>query len=576
MYTRPLPARNGRRMALVAAFLGPALLATACQEEGPWRAPLAPSLCGRIEGVVTGPFGPLAAEVWAEQQAPRSDYRARVHTDAAGRFSVLAPYGEFLLRVDVTQASQWIWYAGPGATAESAEAEILTLSPQAPVARAHVRLGGVRIQPVAPGTIRSARCWLELFAWEGWQWDRRSSFDFLELPAAGPIELNGVAPGMVRLSFRSSLADGTVWAPGYADSALAPMIEVRPDAITEVELELAEPAELRGAITGSTLLRAGLGGTLGTFVEVDGWTADSVRVLAAVTYLRDDGSISCRSLTGGRVRLLVACGQWTRWLGGESFGTAPFFDVRPGEVLDLPPIVDAGIFCRLEPPDTTALVEARVKLYDALGGLLWEDATCGPYGFCLNPPGNLVCFTGLSPGRYYLRVSGGARPRGRWLTRWYPSARAMEEATPVDLSAPGEVALLDWALVEGGVIEGWLRQSGEKGEIVLYAEADTLDPVDGSISCRDDEQWFRFAGLEDGAYLMALRTPVVVEGYLLVRNWWYPGAWDASSADRLPVREHRGPEAVRWLGPPESRRARGWALLGGARAPVAGRTAELP
>jgi hypothetical protein len=233
------------------------------------------------------------------------------------------------------------------------------------------------------------------------------------------------------------------------------------------------------------------------------------------------------------------------WLGGSGFTDAPFFEIRPGETLQLPEIAESGILCHLDPGVAIPGFNFAVSLTDREGRPVSSThVSCGP---CGDVPTNLVTFSGLPPGSYLLQLEG---PRSdcdsRWVSRWYPGVLRMSEATAIEIRGEAETQEVSWALTLGGTISGRVLAGGEPLptylELLLYAAADTASYVCARSSRADDGSMatFRFRGLEDGDYLLKCESPGLTEGA------WFPGVSSAAQAETLRVRNLTGPEEITW------------------------------
>ncbi len=245
----------------------------------------------------------------------------------------------------------------------------------------------------------------------------------------------------------------------------------------------------------------------------------------------EDGSFTCGFLLTQTVRLRSNYRGVTQWFGGDSFETATVFDLEPGDRITEVALVESGLSVQLDGPGDLAFHEPTITVRDEAGREFFPET------YDENP----LSICNLSPGRYFLHVDGYCRDEV-WARQWYGGSETFEGAVPIDL-AEGEFRPITLDLVEGGRIEGnVLRSDGTRPRWAEYSLYDaTGEPLcEGWTQWRDfDEGRFRFRGLANGEYFLAVRV-----AYDEV--WWYPGTFDFAEALPISIENHAPVTDVDW------------------------------
>ena len=192
---------------------------------------------------------------------------------------------------------------------------------------------------------------------------------------------------------------------------------------------------------------------------------------------------------------------------------------------------ESAILCTLEGPGFETNHDARFELYDELHRPVSPEQGYSPSQQRPAPLPN------LAPGRYYLRVV--PVDRQGWLSQWFDQQDSLSDATPIVVPAQGAVVPVTVHLMEGGRIRGrarWSDGTSFAGQIIVTT-------LGGQFVARADASSisqngaYLVIGLPDGEYRLG-----AYHGW--ETYFWYPGTWEASSAETIRIEHHGSVEGI--------------------------------
>jgi uncharacterized protein (DUF2141 family) len=139
--------------------------------------------------------------------------------------------------------------------------------------------------------------------------------------------------------------------------------------------------------------------------------------------------------------------------------------------------------------------------------------------------------SGLPTGKYGVRVEAAG-----FANEWYNGTYYREEATPVEVTAPGSIGSIDFNLEPGGSISGHVYESDGKTPIsnfhVNTTETETNHWTAGVDTNADG--YYVLSGIPDGSYWVrtCVRCTGTHEPYI---DEWYKDAFNQSGATPVPV-----------------------------------------
>jgi hypothetical protein len=438
-------------------------------------------------------------------------------SDATGRFSLAVPPGKYVVSAEGPSGRAYYSARGPQASLEDADS--LVLDERQTCVRADFIFGVLDIDLRAPE------------AWEGERLVVRChrAGAYLEVrDGQASITLPAMVPGTFPLRVYDPSGSTRMWLPRSDDPSVADSVTVESGRVTSYVGELPRPAVIRGTVEGAWRQ---MGAEPPTVMLYD---ADSMRV--ASVGADSSGAFEFMLFASGGVRLLTRIGQFSTWLGGETFGAAAEFELVAGQEISGLTVLDSGIWGRIvEPGGQNPGTVAVVFLTDEYGD---------PLGKPERSADGIFRFPNLPLGIYHLYVGQSIvfRPdhpwpgtvRAIWFPQWYDRANSFSMATPLELRSEGEGFHLVVPLEEGGRILGSVADAfgAPVGGAYLRCTRDTTsDNLFSHLTTRGDGS-FTIAALPDGRY------KVGAFGYY-GQTTWYPGTADWDSAGAITIEDHQ-------------------------------------
>lgn len=524
------------------ASLAVALLLVSCTDSGD-MCPCRPECdTGIIEGYLLGGDGPLQGTVKAKAAADTTGQSGSITTDAdsTGWYHLDLPGGAYVLLVrPKVEGCDFCYYAYTGLATLSGNADTLHMIADEEPLRVDFLFGGLRARVAVPAGLEGQVLHLSIA-----QEDSILSGRWREVMCRMQATVEqGVAefactafpPGdyAMRLDTWPRTPE-EIWLPSVRTPNEADMVTVAAGEMTEYEAVLATSfACMSGEIVGSWQ-EMGLGRPW-VFL----FAADST--IVAETETDWLGSFAFNLIIPTHVRVLVAIGRYTRWIGGRGFEDAEEFDLQLGEEISGVRLVESGLL--LETPigsfmDTWCM-RAEVLYAEDLTPV-WEA------GGRLFGRNHLVPIPNLTTGDYIIHLSPAEFLHSAWLSQWYDGAESPEQATVVSIQQDGEVVPLTLHLERGGVIEGTVTWPWGAGFEYVWICATTADSEEHLGAIRLGHPWlslpeaaFTLRGFPNGDYKIG--------GWVCDRSdpncapataTWYPGTPEWSSAMVIAIRDH--------------------------------------
>jgi hypothetical protein len=477
----------------------------------------------RIVGYVLGGDGPVRAEVRATSDTEGGPIiYVTAETDSTGRYELPVPSGRFVLRALERVNYTTLYHATDGITLEKDEADSITVGSK-PV-RVDFIGGGITLNLRTPSATEDegVECTLSNLAHEGQETsddisakNGRVTFCFPLLPP-GPY---AIRVGQYR---------GDYWLP-HGDRASADTLDVVGGHTVTYAARLPAPGCILGSVTGSWMSMGLSRPVVHAFhTEETACTSEEVE---------ETGAFALELLVPGSTRLFVDSYDGPgRWVGGVDFDHATVFDVDSAQTISDVAIVESGIQCLLEGPPEDQLNDCVATLWDTEGRIVFDAGRLW---------GNPVPICNLIPGAYRLRVTP-IYGYQHWFEQFYDGADSLPAATPIAISADGEVAQVTLHLRVSGWIEGRVLQSD--GTAALYASL-FISPADDesriSLATHTFDTWvpsgaFAIPRLHTGDYKVGARIgsdPAT----------WYPGTTDWDSAGVIHVVEGSEVSGIEWV-----------------------------
>lgn len=486
---------------------------------------------GTLEGVIYSAGEPLVGKRVHFFPPAASDGNGNFSTltDSSGRFSFVAPQGDYLLFV--TEDSEiFLSYGlpyGDGALHHE-YTEIETLSLGHDPVRVEAQVGAASITLNTPAELNGVDLSMFLKVADTWHdygaaacvADGRAHFEFDMVP----FDTYGA---------RLSLFGQWVELPLETDPLGPDSVEVGPGVKPFAEYSLLEPTTVSGSVTGSWQVLFPDRRPRLTF-----HTPDSSRIKSVVC--EGDGTYETILATHDPFKILVNVGSTSRWLGGDSFSTATVFSPDPGAHIEDVSLVESGLVCRLYSPNAYTCTWAEVMLFD-------EDQQPVFEGAYLRDTYDRIRISNLLPGTYYLHLRPEANRSQVWCPQWLSQAEFFEDARPIVIANQGEIVELTADLMAGGAIHG--KVLGPLGQpalgltVVAVPVEDPEDPYGSPYRDETDlhDGYFEIRGLPNGVYWVGVRYSV--------EFCWFPGTLEQAEADTVVVREFGTVAGVDWMIP---------------------------
>lgn len=530
-WERPL----SRLLLLSILFVG------ACGDDSPkWN--LSPPEADRwIEGQVRGAGGPIAGirvEAVRLGAAPGVT-GTTASSDSLGRFALQVTAGEYALRVDGCN-----WYSRDGVIPctvnPSGNIDTLRFGPGVDRLQADPVYGGARVVVhCGPGLTNSSLAVVVVAVGPDYQstyWIHTtvqgdSAIALIDQIPREPVPLHILV---------------NVW--GIYGFPLRPEPAGAPDTF---RCRPGEWVPLQGRIPGLAEATLRVRGSHEELRDLDlgidspwllAYGADSIFRVSPPLQPDATGRIRMPLLAVDDVRFALRIGAVRRWIGGRSYRTATPFRLRESETLELPEVLESGILCRLDPGWEDPWFPGQFELHATTGGRV---ATLSLVS------GNYLAWPNLDPGEYLLRYDPGSRWfESPWLARWYQAGTTRETAVPLVITEAGTVSRIEWPMTPSGAISGTIAAMPDAPtrrtvKLELFQAGDSLSGIHFRSCIFGEHVAFRWRGLEDGDYILAVR----LNSPSGERLWWYPGSWSASEAERLRLRDHGRIEGLLWEWP---------------------------
>lgn len=458
-----------KRASLVATTGATLLLATSCSEEIVVR-PVRDGVGGTIAGTVRVAEGPGNAQVWAEsiEGLPWDEdwYPStwiRGETDAAGRFRVQVPAGEYRLHAHVSGMPEdqepyfalVAYWSREGIVPEWQEGDTLSIEVGATIDSLEFEFGRLALRLNLPEEWVGGHYFATIKQSEGpSRWAGFSDRVSADIPSSTvDLQIPVLPAGEYRVSFEVEYFDRasdevrrvSLWLPaGLAEEHAEPIV-VRALETTTQEFTVTPQ---RFHITGS------IDGVWSSFgidpPRVYVFSADSARIGSRPCDAAGDFEATFWARVP--VKLAVGTSSEVTWIGGPRFDEATLFEPPADGELRVH-FTDSAIevhFPGLNPQTTQ---DWSLRLTDPTGApVMAVRIHDWP-----NEPA-LVPF--LPGGSYRIHVRPEPFLASDWRPQWYDRADDLAEAMPIVVQHEGEVVSVDVALQSGAQIRGTVREPG--------------------------------------------------------------------------------------------------------------------
>jgi hypothetical protein len=509
-------ALSRRRNAAAALISSVLLLASSCDESTAPRH-CTPGAVGTVQGYLLGGGLPAVSRVELLPAEPGQEQDKFVtQTDPTGWYSLTVPTGRYLMRFELDY-----YYSATRLVPERGLADTLIVA--WPAQRIDIAGGAARLWLTVPPLLR-----------ERWITARMGNSNSTSRPSAWRGCMSDT--GLVREFHFPFLPVGdysmcvdfdsgpVLWLPPSLDRAEAGTLHLGTDATEDLTLTLAEPAWIRGEITGSWQVFPDMNPSILVFAP------DSTLLHEERLYRTSEYRLILP--VPWPVKLAVEISGRMQWVGGNDFSSATLLVPGPGEELTGVNLAESGIACILEGPGSTTRYDMDCQLYYPGG-----ERVPGSSGYVDNP----VFFSNLRPGIYFLyfrRTAWGQR----WCSQWYDGAESLGAATPITITMAGEVVEVTARLREGGRISGRVTRAGgpAPGLWVSIRRTDGTQSGDAVTQTSAVDGTFELLGLNDGDYRVG-----VWDSHRTATNW-YPGTYVSSQAAVIHVENLSAVAGIEW------------------------------
>lgn len=370
---------------------------------------------------------------------------ARDSTDAFGAFALEVLPGRYRLR---TSGTYWdagtgfslnYYYSSAGTVSAEESAEVIEVSGHGPALRADFALGAVDLRLSANPDLGDRLSFRVGIA--NWSASMRlldSERYWLRVDAVDSPRPTRfvVEPGVYSLSALYDL-------PQYAESwwlnrdpgSLEPeAIVVTGTEPVVYDIRLEDVASLEGHVRGSwERMRF-------TPPVIEAFQPDGARIRS--TWVSDYGAYRLDLFVARpvRLRLTIDTGitSVAQWIGGTDSVSAALFPMRPGEVIEVPDIVESGLEIVLAPPTPGETFVPELGLRDESGRAVDLKV--------VSKTADIFPIANLRPGRYLLHVDP---KKPGWAAQWYDRAASPDSADWIEVAGNGEITRVAVQLERG-------------------------------------------------------------------------------------------------------------------------------
>jgi hypothetical protein len=350
------------------------------------------------------------------------------------------------------------------------------------------------------------------------------------------FHLVGILPGEyqveVVLGYRDYLCncpyDGEhVWMPGIRERAESPWYTFEADSLVTISSVLPEvTGRIEGSVTGAWQ-EMGLDPP-----EFSLFTPDSTMIMGRRRILGDEGTFGTDLHLPGPVKVRITHHGVEKWVGGDNFTEATEHQIEAGQTVSGVDLVRGGISMEVVSEEFPSMGDADVRLYDP------ADMSLVSVAEYINHFSNSHYGIGnLDPGTYLLYLKARSYRPGsvHWRPQWYDRAAEAGLATPVTISAAGDVVDIEVNLEKGGSLTGGYNEDLEDENwrrVVAFRVDDSADSYSDFFFPEHDGV-FKIYGLPDGDFKLGEFSTDVdweVGGPIPVEARWYGGStWEEAT-----------------------------------------------
>ena len=499
-------------------------------------------LCGpqlptsRVQGRIGSAGLTAEAHVTAELIVEGNDSRAefKAGPDEAGFYSLDLPAGRYIFRLEI-EKGRYV-YSESGLENGWASPDTVLVGAGIPTPEINFILGGVTLEFDLPDYLHGLYGEVVLHRRDFDEWlvgalVRRGAAEIVT--GKFEVEIAGVLPGEYQISVvlgcQNSWCGGVhggeqFWMPGIHDPAESPWYRVAPDSVLSLSGAFTgEPARIEGRVSGAWLDMG-----IRDEPELSIVTEDSLQVLRRLR-VDQEGGFSADFLVPGRVKLLVSQTGIDYWIGGPGFEDATVFTLEPGRTIAGIEHDQCGIHLVV---DETGVPfrNGDVLIYNPTD--LSLVATLNYW----NDSDRHIAVPNLWPGEFLVHIDQKSWTRGseEWRPQWFDRAATADQAQPVLLVTPGQVARLNLELEPGGKISGLIVD--EEGATIHFRVL--VYQVGQDSHWGDQSAWdfsFDLMGLPDGDYVIGARATSI--GWDSEEIVWHPGTLDRQEAQIIEIRD---------------------------------------
>jgi hypothetical protein len=479
-----------------------------------------PTCASLIFGKVSGPSGHLQADVLVESWSRSAfdvNFLGSVKTDAAGRYEVSVPRGDYRIRARIHGSAGRmadVYYAHGSPVLDRRDADTVRIGDTPRNIPADFEFGSLAVEMRTPDYLER-----EILA--------------VNVYVPGPITEFGEA---VRFLASESL---------LVENGIA---VYRFDAVPAGDYHLAlglssgESVILPGtrSFLGSAVYKVGRGEATAIQAIVPGFGSIKGRVRCALTDVDlsrfavrlcenesspicstpvdRQGNFMLRIHAPVRGYLSLQGPDVNRWYGaGPRFFEAAELELQPGYISPDANFTIRGVVGRIVGPGSTSIGPMTVRIIDAVGRPAAELSA--------EADGSFRALS-LGRGRHYLWVAPAERG-SIYLPQWYDRGGSLDDATPIEIMEDGPIPDVAVQLVEGGRIRGSVADTWGNGistTLVRLTSAQNQFPL--QFETTTQEGAFVLVGLPDGDYKVG------------AIGLWYPqtAAWDSAAV--ISVHNH--------------------------------------